>query len=130
MSIYKGNIVKLFDYSDFHYNKDKNYYELNWDLKDLVGNSVGKGIYVARIEVNGKEVYVAAGRYGPYLKYDDKNITLRNSIVGPDINPKGIGLLNWLRLLLKCPDSAPENRLCMASEVWSFCGSLLMLFAP
>ena len=56
MSIYKGNIVKLFDYSDFHYNKDKNYYELNWDLKDLVGNSVGKGIYVARIEVNGKEV--------------------------------------------------------------------------
>ena len=26
---------------------------------------------------------------------DDKNVTLRNSIVGPDINPKGIGLLNW-----------------------------------
>lgn len=26
---------------------------------------------------------------------DDKNITLRNSIVGPDINPNGIGLLNW-----------------------------------
>ncbi len=26
---------------------------------------------------------------------DGKNITLRNSIVGPDINPKGIGLLNW-----------------------------------
>lgn len=26
---------------------------------------------------------------------DDKNITLRNSIVGPDINPKGIGLFNW-----------------------------------
>lgn len=26
---------------------------------------------------------------------DDKNITLRNSIVGPDINPAGIGLLNW-----------------------------------
>ena len=26
---------------------------------------------------------------------DDKNITLRNSIVGPDINPQGIGLLNW-----------------------------------
>lgn len=26
---------------------------------------------------------------------DDKNITLRNSIVGPDINPRGIGLLNW-----------------------------------
>lgn len=26
---------------------------------------------------------------------DDKNLTLRQSIVGPDINPKGIGLLNW-----------------------------------
>lgn len=26
---------------------------------------------------------------------DQKNITLRNSIVGPDINPKGIGLMNW-----------------------------------
>lgn len=26
---------------------------------------------------------------------DDKNITLRNSIVGPDINSEGIGLLNW-----------------------------------
>ena len=26
---------------------------------------------------------------------DGKNITLRNSIIGPDINPKGIGLMNW-----------------------------------
>ncbi len=26
---------------------------------------------------------------------DDKNITLRNSVVGPDIKQKGIGLLNW-----------------------------------
>ena len=26
---------------------------------------------------------------------DDRNLTLRNSIVGPDINPKGIGLMNW-----------------------------------
>lgn len=26
---------------------------------------------------------------------DEKNITLRNSIVGPDINPNGIGLFNW-----------------------------------
>lgn len=26
---------------------------------------------------------------------DEKNITLRNSIVGPDINPRGIGLMNW-----------------------------------
>lgn len=26
---------------------------------------------------------------------DDKNITIRTSIVGPDMKPKGIGLLNW-----------------------------------
>jgi len=26
---------------------------------------------------------------------DNKNLTLRGSIVGPDMNPKGIGLLNW-----------------------------------
>jgi len=26
---------------------------------------------------------------------NDKDLTLRQSIVGPDINPKGIGLLNW-----------------------------------
>lgn len=26
---------------------------------------------------------------------DNKNITFRNSIVGPDVNPNGIGLLNW-----------------------------------
>ena len=26
---------------------------------------------------------------------DGKNLTLRNSIVGPDLSPKGIGLLNW-----------------------------------
>jgi dTDP-4-dehydrorhamnose reductase len=26
---------------------------------------------------------------------DEKNITIRTSIVGPDLNPNGIGLLNW-----------------------------------
>jgi dTDP-4-dehydrorhamnose reductase len=26
---------------------------------------------------------------------DGKNVTLRNSIVGPDMNPRGIGLFNW-----------------------------------
>ena len=26
---------------------------------------------------------------------DGKNLTLRNSIVGPDINPNGMGLMNW-----------------------------------
>ena len=29
---------------------------------------------------------------------DNKNITLRNSIVGPDINQNGIGLLNWFMM--------------------------------
>lgn len=29
---------------------------------------------------------------------DNQNITLRNSIVGPDINQRGIGLLNWFML--------------------------------
>ena len=35
---------------------------------------------------------------------DGKNITLRNSIVGPDINPEGIGLLNWF-MKQHCPIS-------------------------
>lgn len=26
---------------------------------------------------------------------DDKNLTFRNSIIGPDMNPEGIGLFNW-----------------------------------
>lgn len=26
---------------------------------------------------------------------DNKNITFRNSVIGPDINPNGIGLMNW-----------------------------------
>lgn len=26
---------------------------------------------------------------------DNKNVTFRNSIIGPDINPNGIGLINW-----------------------------------
>lgn len=32
-------------------------------------------------EHDGKEVFVAAGRYGPYLKYDGKNITLDKGII-------------------------------------------------
>lgn len=33
---------------------------------------------------------------------DNKNLTLRNSIVGPDIKAKGIGLLNWF-MQQSCP---------------------------
>lgn len=29
---------------------------------------------------------------------DNKNLTLRSSIVGPDLNPKGIGLHNWFMM--------------------------------
>ena len=36
-------------------------------------------------EHNGKEVSVAAGRYGPYLKYDGKNITLDKGTVVSDM---------------------------------------------
>ena len=32
-------------------------------------------------EHEGKEVYVAVGKYGPYLKYDGKNITLNKGTV-------------------------------------------------
>ena len=57
---------------------------------------------------------VFAGKTGPYYEdsfpdgmifydrskaigevNDDKNLTFRNSIIGPDINEKGIGLFNW-----------------------------------
>lgn len=57
---------------------------------------------------------VFAGNTGPYLEdtfkdgrtfydrskalgevIDNKNLTFRNSIIGPDINPGGIGLFNW-----------------------------------
>lgn len=37
---------------------------------------------------------------------DEKNLTLRNSIVGPDINENGIGLFNWF---MKQPVDKPIN---------------------
>lgn len=50
---------------------------------------------------------------------DDKNLTLRSSIVGPDINPKGIGLLNWF--LYQTSNSA--NSIChlngYTQTIWS-----------
>lgn len=42
---------------------------------------------------DGKSFYDRSKALGELI--DDKNITLRGSIVGPDINEKGIGLLNW-----------------------------------
>lgn len=51
------------------------------------------GPYTEASEPDGTSAYdrtKAAGELD-----DGKNLTFRNSIVGPDMNPKGIGLLNW-----------------------------------
>lgn len=51
------------------------------------------GPYTESSVPDGESVYnrtKAAGELN-----DAKNLTFRNSIVGPDINPRGIGLLNW-----------------------------------
>lgn len=52
-----------------------------------------KGSYTEKDFQDGETFYDRSKALGELN--DDKNITLRNSIVGPDINPKGIGLLNW-----------------------------------
>lgn len=43
---------------------------------------------------------------------DDKNITLRNSVVGPDIKESGIGLLNWFM----CQDGTVNG---YTGAIWS-----------
>ena len=52
-----------------------------------------KGNYTENDFCDGETFYDRSKALGEIV--DNKNITLRNSIVGPDINPKGIGLLNW-----------------------------------
>lgn len=52
-----------------------------------------RGQYTERDFPDGTTFYDRSKALGELN--DDKNITLRNSIVGPDINQKGIGLLNW-----------------------------------
>lgn len=52
-----------------------------------------KGSYTEDDFPDGESFYDRSKALGELN--DDKNITLRNSIVGPDINPNGIGLLNW-----------------------------------
>lgn len=52
-----------------------------------------KGQYTEDDYPDGETFYDRSKALGELV--DDKNLTLRNSIVGPDINPKGIGLLNW-----------------------------------
>jgi len=52
-----------------------------------------KGQYTENDLRDGTTIYDRSKALGELE--DDKNITLRNSIVGPDIKEKGIGLLNW-----------------------------------
>ena len=52
-----------------------------------------RGSYTENDFQDGKTFYDRSKALGELN--DEKNITLRNSIVGPDINPNGIGLLNW-----------------------------------
>ena len=51
------------------------------------------GPYTEQSKPDGESAYDRTKAAG---ELDDcKNLTFRNSIVGPDINPNGIGLLNW-----------------------------------
>ena len=52
-----------------------------------------KGSYVETDFPDGETFYDRTKALGEIN--DDKNLTLRNSIVGPDIKENGIGLLNW-----------------------------------
>ena len=52
-----------------------------------------RGNYIETDFKDGETFYDRTKAVGEL--YDGKNITLRNSIVGPDMKRKGIGLLNW-----------------------------------
>jgi len=52
-----------------------------------------KGKYTESDMPDGDTIYDRTKALGE-LK-DNKNVTFRNSVVGPDINKNGIGLLNW-----------------------------------
>jgi len=52
-----------------------------------------KGDYTEQEFPDGETFYDRSKALGELI--DNKNITFRNSIVGPDINENGIGLLNW-----------------------------------
>lgn len=55
--------------------------------------SGSKGGYTEESFPNGTLFYDRSKALGELD--DGKNVTLRNSIVGPDIKPSGIGLINW-----------------------------------
>lgn len=52
-----------------------------------------RGNYTEHDFCDGETFYDRSKALGELI--DNKNLTLRNSIVGPDIKPNGIGLLNW-----------------------------------
>lgn len=52
-----------------------------------------KGSYTEDALRDGRTFYDRSKALGELE--DERNLTLRNSIVGPDINERGIGLLNW-----------------------------------
>jgi len=51
------------------------------------------GPYTEKSAPDGATVYDCTKAAGELR--DTKNLTFRNSIIGPDINPSGIGLFNW-----------------------------------
>ena len=51
------------------------------------------GLYKENSLKDGKTVYDITKANGEIM--DDSNLTFRNSIIGPDIKPEGIGLFNW-----------------------------------
>lgn len=55
--------------------------------------SGNRGNYTEYDFKDGETFYDRSKALGEIV--DTKNITLRNSIIGPDLNHKGIGLLNW-----------------------------------
>ena len=54
------------------------------------------GHYTERCETDGRKIYDRTKALGEVN--DNKNLTFRTSIIGPDINADGIGLFNWFML--------------------------------
>lgn len=52
-----------------------------------------KGVYRDKDAPDGQTFYDKSKALGEV--WDDKNLTFRNSIIGPDISSDGIGLFNW-----------------------------------
>lgn len=52
-----------------------------------------KGEYIETDFKDGKGYYAQSKALGEII--NDKDVTLRTSIIGPEINPNGIGLFNW-----------------------------------